>query len=191
MDFALNAPRTRCVLAAISSTMAQRTRTVHSPTLDSQAAFSRQTVLSLDVTFRIGELFKQNRLFPHRHLEFEGVRPEPARYVDVQEVLQDLGLRIVSDSWREGAYPRQITLRAEGRLVEGRNVIILRITNLRYPITREVSYGKRVDTVEVPSGRMIIDVFGWADGPKDEKLTELLNQLQWQLKERFKYVRVS
>jgi hypothetical protein len=125
-------------------------------------------------------------------LEFDGVKPELARYIDVREVLQDLGLRIRSgDNWEDGVFVGNLTLVTEKRSAEGKFTVILRITNYRYPILRQISYGERVDSVEVPSGRMTIDIYGWVDGSGNVELVELLNQLQWQLKERFRYVKVG
>jgi len=157
----------------------------------SDEIFSHETIIALDLKLRAGEMFEQHKLLPHRHLEFDGVRPERARYKDIKEALQDLGLRIIYDDYHGRIFQRRVTLQAEGRLEDGRYFIILVITNLRYSIKREVSYGERIDTGEIPSGRMIIDIVGRADSPDTQKLTELLNQLQEQLKERFRYVKVS
>lgn len=156
---------------------------------------SYQTKLVLRMCLRTSDLFKKRDFSPYRQLEFEGVLPERARYEDVREALHDCGLRATPPTdigpLVQKGLPRETIWHAESRTSAGKFIILLRITNYWYEIQREISYGERTDKMSVPSGRMSISIFGSVEGADNKDLTVLINKLQIQLKERFKFVRVG
>lgn len=154
----------------------------------------RQNKLVLEMDLRAGDLFKKRDFTPYRRLEFDGVMPEPARYDDIREALQDCGLRVIeqSDDGREtirNNLTRSSWWRATKRTRTGDFTILLVNINKWYGIDREISYGERTDKRSIPSGRMQIQIWGTLEGSNNQELTDLVNDLQLHLKERFKYVK--
>ena len=165
-------------------------------TSEQQAVISKQSVIIVEMTLRITDLFRIRRYFPYRSLEFEGVLPENARYNDVEQILEDCGLRIKEERNYGGlirrGLPRLTRWTAESRTENGRLNVILELHNRWYDLVRQISYGERQDTFSnVPTGHIRIEIGGYAEGAEDKELTDLLNRLQWRLKERFRYVKMS
>lgn len=166
------------------------------PAAKQRAIISQKTMISLDITLRTSDLFRIRNLYPYRRLEFEGVLPESGRYDDIVEVLKDCGLRIQRTKNDEGhlireGLPRSTVWFTEGRSETGKFSIILKIINRWHELQRQISYGERIDSFSKPSGRITIIIVGSVEGAENRELTQLLNQLQWQLKERFKHVKVG
>lgn len=156
---------------------------------------SYQTIIKLEVDLRVNELFRKRRLIPYRHLEFDGIRPEWDRCHDVRETLSDLGFRIVENGVNEYVpstdMPSTLIIKATKRSHTGEISLFVRFLNDCYRVLREIKYGDRKDKMTVTSGRMALDIYGWVEGEESQELVEILNTFQKELKERFKYIKVS
>ncbi|MBE7468028.1 MAG: hypothetical protein DPW09_29670 [Anaerolineae bacterium] len=160
-----------------------------------QEILTQQTFIALDVELRVNELFRTRKQVFRRHLEFDGVLPEPDRWNDIKEVLNDLGFRIEDEEVEANIYrhglPRRAYLTAKRRSKIGEFYLVVGMLNRWYAVQREISYGHRLDKVEIESGRIALDIYGTIEGGNNMELVGILNLLQRHLKERFEHIKVS
>jgi predicted metal-dependent peptidase len=64
------------------------------------------------------------------------------------------------------------------------------VKGFRSGLTRQVTLGRRKDTLRLNTGNLVIDIFGSVQGDF-KQLSALLSEIQKVLKERLEFVRVT
>jgi hypothetical protein len=155
---------------------------------------STTAVIDLDIT--LNAIFERRPFYPHRRLEFEGVKPDPDRLADIKSLLAELGLEdIYAQPFFHFSYPVTFEEATSigGIVITGNNhkrnlKVQLKVEGSPKTISRQRKNGKRIDRMQIPTGQLQITLAGESKGESPLELSMLLNQIQHLLKERFSFV---
>lgn len=184
-------------------------------TKSTAASIEHSATVVVDIAISVDSVFPRREFFPYRHIELEGVIPEPNRLDDVLNALNDLGIRIAevepAPASDDKAFLAQIGrgFRITGVKHTGAEQtgvkhvgaeelevgpadlevgLVVRGTKGR--LIRQVELGRRTDKLQLETGKLVIDIFGRVQGDF-KRLSALLGEIQQVLKDRLESVRVT
>jgi hypothetical protein len=173
---------------------AGRTRSTQQP---AKVKIERSTTIIVDTAITVDSIFKRREFFPYRHVELGGIIPEPNRLNDILNILNDLGIRV--EIWPDPATGSEAFLKQmeHGFQISGVKrtgaeelKVSMVVKGFRSGLTRQVTLGRRKDTLRLNTGNLVIDIFGSVQGDF-KQLSALLSEIQKVLKERLEFVRVT
>jgi hypothetical protein len=153
------------------------------------ADIESRTILAIDLTLYLEDLFERKMFSPYQHLQFEGVVLDEMRVTDILTLLEDQGF---TPSYRKLVAERSGMQRylVEGIRQEGPGELVLwmLVEGTRSRTTRRKQIpGGQTFTTELETGNMVIYMRGQLRRDS-ERLVGVMNEIQKLLKERFLHV---